>query len=496
MRYSRRLILGWLMAGAADLAYAQAPAVSPRPLARVDGVALARGGTQGASVLAAPADELIAAAKLGGEVAYLVADAATGLVLEARGGDRPMPPASTAKTITSLYALEHLGPAFQFRTRLIATGPISGGKIRGDLVFAGGGDPTLGTDQVAEMAAALARQGVTGITGSFLVWGGALPYAHEIADDQPEHVGYNPAVSGIILNYNRVHFQWRRAAGGYQLAMDARSDRFQPAVYTADISLANRERPLFSYSEKSGKEHWTVASAALGKGGSRWLPVRRPALYAGDVFQTLARAQGVTLPAPKEVTNLPGGTVLVEKTSEQLREVLRDMLKFSTNITAEAVGQTTTMARGGGASGKAMTEWLSARSGATRARFVDHSGLGAASRISPREMVVALAGLGQKAGLRGILRHIALRDANGKEVKNHPIRVDAKTGTLNFVSTLAGYMTAPDGTELVFAIFTGDVARRKAAAQSEAPEGSAAWVRRSKRLQQQLIERWGAVYGS
>ncbi len=489
--------MGWLMAGAADLAHAQAPGSSPRPLARVNRAGPAKGAmTKGASVSTASAEDLIAAAKLGGEVAYLVADAATGLVLEARGGDRAMPPASTAKTITSLYALDRLGPGYRFRTRLIATGPISNGKIQGDLVLAGGGDPTLGTDQLAEMAAAVAARGVTGVSGGFLVWGGALPYAHEIASDQPVHVGYNPAVSGIILNYNRVHFEWRRAGAGYRLAMDARGARFQPAVYTSDVSLANRDRPVFSYSEKAGKEHWTVASAALGKGGSRWLPVRHPELYAGDVFQTLARAQGMVLPAPKVVANLPGGTVLVEKTSDDLRSVLRDMLRYSTNITAEAVGQTASAAEGtGGASARSMSEWLRTRAGASGARFVDHSGLGAASRISPRDMVGALAGLGKTAGLRGILRHIALRDAKGKEVRNHPIRVDAKTGTLNFVSTLAGYMTAPDGTELVFAIFTGDVARRQALARAEAPEGTAAWVRRSKRLQQQLIERWAAIYG-
>ncbi|AMY67558.1 D-alanyl-D-alanine carboxypeptidase/D-alanyl-D-alanine-endopeptidase [Frigidibacter mobilis] len=113
-------------------------------------------------------------------------------------------------------------------------------------------------------------------------------------------------------------------------------------------------------------------------------------------------------------------------------------------------------------------------------------------------MVSALARLGPGHALRGILKEFTLRDANGKVMQNHPVQVDAKTGTLNFVSSLAGWMTAPDGTDLVFAIFTGDVARRDAIpdAQKEQPPGGAEWVRRSKRLQQQLIERWAAVYGA
>lgn len=89
-------------------------------------------------------------------------------------------------------------------------------------------------------------------------------------------------------------------------------------------------------------------------------------------------------------------------------------------------------------------------------------------------------------------------DAKGRKVPGSPIRVDAKTGTLNFVSTLAGYVSAPGGRELAFAIFTGDVPRRDAVpdGDKEQPPGVGAWNKRSKRLQQQLIERWSAVYGA
>jgi serine-type D-Ala-D-Ala carboxypeptidase/endopeptidase (penicillin-binding protein 4) len=448
--------------------------------------------------LAGPED-LIAAAKLSGKVGYLVANARTGKILEQRDANQQMPPASTLKSITSLYALSTLGPSGRFATRLLATGPVRSGVIQGDLILAGGGDPTLSTDDLADMAAALRAKGVSGVTGRFLVWGGALPYEHEIAGDQPIHVAYNPAVSGLILNSNRVFFEWKRAGNGYQIGMEAKADRNMPTAYTASVAVANRKSPLFTYSEAGGKELWTVAQPALGKAGNRWLPVRHPALYAGDVFQTLARAQGIPLPGPEELKGLPAGDVLVDHGSTGLRDVLKDMLKYSTNLTAEAVGLATSARLGAGgslaASGRAMSDWLRAQTGATSARFVDHSGLGAESRISAAEMTGALARLGPGVDLRPILRDIAMRDAQGKVVANHPIKVKAKTGTLNFVSTLTGYVTAPGGAEMVFAIFTGDVARREASARSEAPEGSRGWIGRSKRLQQQLIERWSTAYG-
>ncbi len=278
MTFSRRAVLGGLLASVA----------TPVPLR-----AVAQAGA------AASARALIEAADLGGKVGYVVADAATGLVLEAVNGNVPMPPASVAKAITSLYALEHLGAGFRFGTRLIATGPVQGGRIMGDLVLAGGGDPTLSTDALGDMAAALRKRGVTGISGRFLFWSGALPYTHEIDSGQPTHVGYNPAICGLNLNYNRVHFEWKRVGAGFEVGMDARGERFMPKAYSARMAVAEREQPIYTYSDKGALEEWTVARGALNKAGSRWLPVRRPDLYAADVFQTLARAQGVPLPNPE-----------------------------------------------------------------------------------------------------------------------------------------------------------------------------------------------------
>ncbi|MBN2740385.1 MAG: D-alanyl-D-alanine carboxypeptidase/D-alanyl-D-alanine-endopeptidase, partial [Rhodobacteraceae bacterium] len=401
---------------------------------------------------------------------------------------------------TSLYALENLGAQFRFGTRLIATGPIVGGIIQGDLILAGGGDPTLGTDDLAGMAKQLAAKGVRGVAGRYLTWSGALPYTHEIADDQPIYAGYNPSLAGLMLNYNRVHFQWKRAGNGWAISMDARGKTAQPPAYTTKAAIVNRAKPLFTYSDRGGIEQWTVASKALGRGGSRWLPVRDPAAYAGDVFQTLARDQGVPLPKPQSISRLPGGDVLVTQASDPLSPLLRAMMKYSTNLTAEAVGITASARLGGGnslaASGKAMSAWLGARTGARSARFTDHSGLRADARIAPGDMVTALRVLGAPMGLRGLMKPFKLRDATGKAMKTQPFAVDAKTGTLDFVSTLAGYMTAPDGTELVFTIFTSDLAQRRRSRGQERPAGQRDWVKRSKILQSQLLQRWAAVYGA
>lgn len=484
-------MLALLLAGAAVPARADAPKTSLRPRRRGETAPPPLPDTRAAGTL-------VAAAKLGGAVGFVLADAKTGLVIEAEGGDLPLPPASVAKAMTALYALEKLGAGHRFGTRLLGTGPVVDGVLQGDLVLVGSGDPTLSTDHLGDMARTLAARGVKRISGRYLAYTGALPGVAAIDRDQPDHVGYNPAISGLNLNFNRVHFEWRQGGGGYAVTMDARAERFVPAVTMARMQVAQRDLPVYTYAAGQGGDNWTVAVTALGKGGSRWLPVRQPDIYTPEVFQTLARAQGITLPAAEVVRDLPAGTALAEHVSEDLAVILRDMLKFSTNITAEVVGLAASGAPTLEASGRAMSDWAAARFGIT-ARFVDHSGLGGASRISAADMAAALVrarGTTSAAMLAGLLREVGMRDATGAVAEGHPTRVLAKSGTLNFVSGLAGYIVPSEGRELVFAIFCADVARRDrlTLAERELPEGGQAWTKRARRLQGQLLHRWGTAF--
>ncbi len=495
--FTRRFIIGALLASVSNVALAEAPVASIRPRPRA-------GDFRKRTVRGA--DALIANARLGGKVGFVVADAKTGLILESGNPILAQPPASVTKTITALYALDSLGSGFRFKTRLMATGPISNGRLKGDLVLVGGGDPTLTTDDLAEMAAGLKRAGVREVTGKFKVNASALPYVKSIDSSQPDHVGYSPAVSGLNLNFNRVHFEWKRiggVGGKYEIMMDARTEKYRPRVSIAKMRVVNREVPVYGYKSANGVDSWTVARRALGKGGSRWLPVRKPHIYAAEVFQRMARTQGVKLSRAVEVKGAARGKVLVEHKSAELRILLRNLLKYSNNMTAEAIGMTASAARGGAggslkASAKKMSSWTASHTGARKSKFVDHSGLGSGSRLTAGDMVAALVKQGPNGQLAHLLKPIALRDAKGRVIKGHPVKVHAKTGTLNFVSALAGYVTAPDGTRLAFAMFMADEKRRAGVARTdrEAPQGSKSWNRAAKRLQQALIERWATLYGT
>ena len=492
--FSRRLVLGAALSLFGGAALGDAPLSSPRPVARA---------ADGPSMVVKSSDDLINAIGLSGKVGFVVADARTGLILETRNPLLGLPPASVAKALTAQYGLEKLGPTYAFATQLLATGPVQNGRLNGDLVLRGGGDPTLSTDAIAELAVALKSAGVREVTGAFLVDGSALPKVDQIDKAQPDYLGYNPSISGLILNYNRVHFEWKRAGDGYSVAMDARSEKYRPAVSMARMQIVDRKFPVYTYVGKNSTDFWTVSRSALNNSGSRWLPVRQPETYAGEVFRSFARSNGITMKAPTLATAPQTGTVLVERKSPPLQRILKDMLRYSTNLTAETVGL---MASGGGnnsadalplSAGK-MNTWAKTRLGLRQPAFVDHSGLGDRSRISASDMVAALVRMGPDSTLASILKSIPLRDAKGNTIKNSPVRVNAKTGTLNFVSGLAGFIKAADGTDLAFAIFAADLDKRAAIPDSdrEKPRGARGWNSQAQRVQQALIDRWSKLYGT
>ena len=504
---TRRTALAGLLSAWAGAALADGPPNILRPRARPVPERIGEGAQPKARPegLGQPptVEEIVAAARMTGDYACAAFDVATGALIESVHDDVLLPPASVMKSLTAAYALDRLGPEFRFATRLVATGPVEGEELKGDLVLAGGGDPTLETRDLDRLAEALAGAGVRRIAGQFHVWEGALPFVRAIDPDQGEQLGYNPSVSGLNLNFNRVHFSWERAGSAYTVALDARAGDLMPAVTTSRMTIEDRSLPVYTYRSLGGRDLWTVARGALGKGGARWLPVRNPGAYAGEVFATLARRHGIVLPAARSIPALPEGEEIARVQSPPLVAIAEDMLRYSTNLTAEVLGLTATLRDGPMTagdplvlSGAAMSDWASRALGVRPGTLVDHSGLGDESRLSAREMAAAILGMARDGpDVVPILKGFQMPDGRGGLTEGGPIRVVAKTGTLNFVSGLAGVARTATGREVAFAIFTGDLSKRARglASGDEIPSGARPWNATSKMVQRGLIERWAAL---
>src|SRR3989339_771459 len=80
-------------------------------------------------------------------VSFFVADAENGDVLLSYNPKTSLIPASTMKLVTSAAALELLGPEYTFKTNIGYTGsPSRSGRLDGNIVITGGGDPSLGSE--------------------------------------------------------------------------------------------------------------------------------------------------------------------------------------------------------------------------------------------------------------------------------------------------------------------------------------------------------------
>ncbi len=247
----RRAVLAGLLSSAAGLAFAGAPQTSLRPLPRPSG--LTRPGAGGPSF-----ESIINNADLSGEKSIILIDLDSGRVLEAESPSRALPPASVTKVVTTLYGLRKLGATHRFTTRVLVTGPVEDGIVQGDLVLIGSGDPHLDSDSFGDLVGQLAERGITGVTGRFGIYDGALPFIDQIDDQQPEYVGYNPSLSGLILNFNRVYFEWKRGKDGFELSMSATGARFKPQIEGITVAVADRDTPVFAHSQNGISEGWTV----------------------------------------------------------------------------------------------------------------------------------------------------------------------------------------------------------------------------------------------
>ncbi|MEO0388177.1 MAG: D-alanyl-D-alanine carboxypeptidase/D-alanyl-D-alanine-endopeptidase, partial [Pseudomonadota bacterium] len=415
---------------------------------------------------------------LGPVTGFSLRDLSSGRILSEHQAGMSLPPASVAKALTTLYALDAMGPGYRFRTEIAITGRIAGGVLEGDLYLIGGGDPTLDTDRLAELAQAVAAAGIRRVAGRAYVVGSDLPYLPNIDPGQPAHVGYNPAISGLNLNFNRVHFRWNRAASGYAVELIAAGKRYAPRVSGIQLSIADRKSPIFAFRDADGRDQWSVAAGALGKTGARWLPVRRPAAHAGEVFRLLAAQFGVAMPGFVTARRAPSGGRLAQSDSPDCARLLRDMMKYSTNLTAEVAGLRASQRRGQTpatleSSGRAMSAWVRSRFGLRQAALLNHSGLTDKTRMTAGEMVQLLDIAAMGTGLDQLMKTVPLTEAERSKTPLPGVTVRAKTGTLYFTRGLAGYIDR-GGRRLAFAIFAADLNARKGFTPSApgAPKGS------------------------
>jgi D-alanyl-D-alanine carboxypeptidase/D-alanyl-D-alanine-endopeptidase (penicillin-binding protein 4) len=474
--------------------FAFATAATPYALAQAPA-----GNPPAAATVADPDAQLIEAAGFGvGDVGYLVVDLADGRVVAEHNPDVLFLPASVAKIPSVAAGLAILGGEHRFVTTLDATGDVQNGVLTGSLTLRGGGDPFLTSEDLQAMAKALAASGVKQVAGAFLYDAGALVEVPRINDLQPEAVGYNPGVSALSVNFNRIRLNW---TGGKAPSAAAAAISESLTLPLASIGLAFAEQDPAGPFVRAGtpsEDRWLL-SPTLEEKGEDWLPVGNPSLITAEVFRALAAAEGVTLPEPVAGPVPEGARELAKHESVPLTEIADGVLHYSNNLTAELIGlaasrQLTGRKLGLKDSATALAAWWQLRvptADWTGMVLENHSGLASYTRVTPRQIVVMLeaaAGLIGGADFHDLLRPISWKGVKGS--------ARIKTGTMSYARGLAGYIDTAAGRRFAFAIFFNDAGKRAALDASFDPRvrdidpDSRRWRDRALKLEEKLTTSW------
>ena len=365
-----------------------------------------------------------------GTFAGLVTDPRTGEVLFSRNDDVEVTPASVAKLVTGAAALITLGPDTRFETTVVESGEPS------RVVLVGGGDATLsslrnGVESVylgAPKISTLAEQTIATL-------GASLPEGEAVA------------ISEVVLDLTLWDTEeiWDSS-----WLPDARANGFISQVTPLQVD-GDRQDPSSAVSRRSDDAADRAARAFIDA-------LRAAGNTVRNVTVTRGQAE-------------PGARVLATVHSQPVMDLVTYMLKESDNTLAEMLGRHVSLAVGLGGGQETLNQAL-AGSLATRGMPVDEislqdgSGLSNLNRVKPA-YITALLGeiyrsetsLGKvRAGLPVAGGDGSLKDRFTGENSLAAGRVFAKTGSITGVRSLAGFVTAQDGSELGFAFFAmGDV---------------------------------------
>ena len=377
----------------------------------------------------------------------------------------PFNPASSIKALTTLAALELLGPAYTWHTDVYALGSIDGDTLHGDLLLRGGGDPYLLEEQFRNLLKAVQRQGIRHIDGRLLI--DDTSFAPEVSAatliDNQNSRAYNVRPYALSVNFQAVTFYFRPHANGRDVVID--SDPVLP-----NLAIDNRLRQVtgactgfqrgISFETDPDNQNAVIFSGRFPGGCRQYALVRAvlsPQAFVHGLFSRLWQELGGTYSGSMANAVAPADSEpLMRWESPPLADVIRYLNKYSNNlmarhllltIGAEMLPGPATVEEGV----EDILDWLQSFGTDVNGLVIANgSGLSREARISAAQMNAILQhGYEQNlmpefvsslpiAGEDGTMRY-RLDGATARGA------IHVKTGSLDEVSAIAGYVFARSG---------------------------------------------------
>lgn len=401
-----------------------------------------------------------------GEVSFLAVRLSDGAVLAEKESHRPLNPASTAKLATAAAALSQLGPDFTFKTEFYAREPM--GEIVKGLWVKGFGDPLFVTEELEALVGLFKAQGLKGVEGDILVDDTYFDRDEGITylSDEEGKV-YRISTGPLSFNFNTVEI----------LAQPGRKVGDPPALSvvppTRYVTLINEA--------KTGGRRWPTLEAEPIPADSHAIRVRGniprtvyeyrfrrgildPAAYTGTVILEALQNAGISVSGGVRREAVPPGLrVILSHSSPPLKRILEGIGKHSNNFVAEQLFKTLGAVRFGPPASlekgrRAVADYLLAL-GIQDYYLENGSGLSKLSRLSAGQLVRILQDLYGRPWRDDLISSLSVAGVDGTlktKLTGLRGRVFAKTGTLNGVNALAGYLDTSQG-PVAFALLLNDV---------------------------------------
>ncbi|MDR3024688.1 D-alanyl-D-alanine carboxypeptidase/D-alanyl-D-alanine-endopeptidase [Chryseobacterium sp.] len=386
---------------------------------------------------------------------FVVYDPKTKKVISSYNENTPLVPASTTKLLTTETALNLMGENYRWMTQLEYSGTIDeNGVLNGNLYVIGSGDPSLGTnkagassyrDIISDFVGGVSREGIKKVNGDIIIQTALFKGNISVL---PENV--------VWLENNNYYL---------------------PAGSTRDINPANEKlivkKGSFSTDKKffyvSPYNHQMVYADKYEGNGALTTKLPDAPAYLANSFRTTLVKSGIPVTgkvSPKMTDAAPEGRKMLSAyKSPTLGDIIYYTNQHSDNSLAEALLRTVGYQKMGDLTSESgrivVTDHLKdAGFDMIGLNYIDGSGLSRSNNVTPISQVKFLTSLmDQKyyrsyltslpiGGQSGTLKRMFIGEGNGQ--------VFAKTGTLNKVKTLAGYLKTNSGKTLVFSLMVNN----------------------------------------
>lgn len=412
-------------------------------------------------------------------VGVFVQSLSTGRVYYSKNANDFFAPASVQKLFTVTTALKKLGPNFEFPTRLMTDGFISQGILHGDLIFQFSGDPSLTRSNLSEFIKKLKTMGINRITGSVIIDNKAFAHTPYPPGWKWDDLSFDFAapLNTVIIDRNRfgLGFFPGRVGGKITLAPHLPPGT---ATFINQTTTTRYYKPSCPLKIYSNEDNQYLIRGCLPRGAQRQgrtLAIRNMEMFTNALIRELLRKNDIAFHGTIYNARPPVNAKLIaEHLSAPLSQLIIHLLKRSDNLYADALlkksGEQFSNTPGTWQNGVAAVRSVMQNEvgiNLSHLHLNDGAGLSSYNAITPSTLAQLLSYIHREPMLRETLvPALPIAGVDGTlrfrmpELGRRKL-VHAKTGSMQGVSSLAGFVQTRSHGLLSFVIMINNVPKNR-----------------------------------